>query len=482
MQNIKQAKPAKKMNMTEGPVFAKVLAFCLPIMITNLLQVLYNAADMMVVSLSPIKDAVGAVGTTGAFISLVTNIFIGFATGANVVIAKNLGAGKNDRASRATHTALSMSLVFGVISGLVGLIISRPILSLMGAQGTLLDLATTYTKIYFLGTPFIATSNYLIAIFRAKGDTKTPLYILSASGLVNVVLNVFFVLVCKLSVEGVALATVIANGVSTVFLAWILSKDGGPCRFIFKKLCFDKKAFKDILYVGIPAGIQGSLFAISNMTIQSSIITVNNMICPPGSAYDAVVNGNAAAANLDSFTYTAQNSVYQGAITFTSQNYGAKKYERIYRILFSCFILGSVIALITSLSIFLAREPLLALYGVRDAAEGTLEHIAYTTAVKRMLGVGIPYVIIPFMEVGSGVTRGLGKSISSTIISLVGACLLRIVWLATIFKAFPTLEMIFLSYPVSWILTGAVFLFYSISVIKKLIKNRDVEPPAPRIQ
>ena len=451
-------------------------------MITNLLQVLYNAADMMVVSLSPVKDAVGAVGITGSFISLVTNIFIGFATGANVVVAKNLGAKKEDRASRATHTALTMSLIFGVLSGIVGLLISRPVLSFMGAQGTLLDLATTYTKIYFIGIPFIATTNYLIAIFRAKGDTKTPLYVLSASGIINVLLNVFFVLCCHLSVEGVSLATVIANAASTLLLAWRLSRDNSPCRFSFKKLCFDKKAFADILYVGIPAGIQGSLFAISNMTIQSSIITVNNILCPAGSAYDAVVNGNAAASNLDGFIYTAQNAVYQGAITFTSQNYGAKKYERIYRILGSCYVLGSSIALILSLSIFAFRDPLLALYGVKDAAEGTLEHIAYNTAVKRMLGVGIPYIIIPFMEIGSGVTRGLGKSISSTVISLIGACLLRVVWLTTVFKIFPTLEIIYISYPISWILTGAVFLFYALSVIKKLIKNRGVEPPAPRIQ
>jgi Na+-driven multidrug efflux pump len=216
--------------------------------------------------------------------------------------------------------------------------------------------------------------------------------------------------------------------------------------------------------------------------IQSSIIQVNNILCPAGSAYDAVVKGNAAAGNLDGFVYTAQNSVYQGAITFTSQNNGAKKYERIYRIIGSCYILGAIFALVTALIIFFARVPLLSLYDIRDAAEGTLEHIAYNTAMTRMYWVSIPYFTIPFMEIGSGVVRGLGKSVSSTIISLLGACLLRVIWLMTIFKMYPTLEIIYLSYPVSWIITGAVFLVYALTVIKRYIKHRDDEPPAPRIQ
>ena len=469
-------------NMTEGPIFTRVFAFCLPIMITNLLQVFYNAADMMVVSLSPVKDAVGAVGITGSLISLVTNIFIGFATGANVIVAKNIGAGKEGRVSRATHTSLVMSLIFGAVSAVVGLFISRPVLALMGAQGKLLDLAVTYTSIYFLGIPFISVTNYLIAIFRAKGDTKTPLFVLSLSGIINVILNYFFVVFFGMSVEGVALATLSANGVSTIVLLWRLAKVDGPCRFSFKKLCFDKRAFKDILHVGVPAGIQGTLFSLSNMLIQSSILQVNNMLCPPGSAYDAVVNGNAAAGNLDSFVYTAQNSVYQGAITFTSQNNGAKKYERIYRIIWSCYILGALFALVTALIIFFARDPLLSLYGVKDAAEGTLEHIAYNTAITRMYWVSIPYFIIPYMEIGSGVVRGLGKSVSSTIISLLGACALRVVWLTTVFKAYPMLEIIYVSYPVTWLITGTVQLVYALTVIKKYIQHRNDEIPAPRIQ
>ena len=463
----------KTIQMTEGPVFKKILFFSFPLIITNLLQVFYNAADMMVVGLSHEADAVGAIGTTSAFINLVVNVFIGFATGANVIVARHLGAKDDSKVSRSVHTALVMSIIFGVLSSIIGLFISRPVLTLMGNQGTLLDLATTYTKIYFCGVPFISFTNYLISIFRAKGDTRTPLYILSASGIVNVLLNLFFILACGLSVEGVALATTIANGVSAVLLLFKLSRDNDACRFSFKKLCFDITAFKEILYIGLPAGIQGSLFSLSNMIIQSSIIQVNNIYCPYETDFAPVVKGNAAAANLEGFIYTAQNTIYQAAITFTSQNVGAKKYERVYRIMRSCYILGFAIAAIVSVAIFFFRDPLLALYGVVDGQPGTLAHVAYDSAFTRMCYVFLPYCLISFMEVGCGVVRGLGKSISSTITSLVGACAFRIIWIMTAFKISSTLQTIYISYPISWTLTGAIFFIYSMVIIKKMIKKRN---------
>ena len=225
------------LSMTAGPLFYKILLFVLPLMATNLLQTLYNAADMMVVGLSDEPNAVGAIGMTGAFINLVLNVFIGFATGANVVIARHLGAKEGERASRAVHTALSISLVLGALGTVIGLAISRPVLSLMGASGKLLDLATLYTYIYFAGAPFLSLTNYLISIFRAKGDTKTPLIVLALAGLINVLFNLFFVLVVGLSVEGVAIATVLSNVISAALLLFRLSREEGPCRFSFKKLC-----------------------------------------------------------------------------------------------------------------------------------------------------------------------------------------------------------------------------------------------------
>lgn len=462
-------------NMTEGRVFGKILLFAFPLMITNLLQVFYNAADMIIVSLSSEPNAVGAIGMTGAFINLVVNVFTGFATGATVVVARNIGAKDDEGVSRSVHTSLLMSVIFGLVSGTLGLFISKPILSLMGAKESLLELATTYTFIYFCGVPFIALSNYLISIFRAKGDTRTPLFVLSSCGLANVLLNLFFVLVCDFSVEGVALATSIANAMSAILLIIFLSKDDGPCRFYFKKLCLDKKAFKDILYVGLPAGIQGSLFSISNMTIQSSILQVNNVLTPVGSAVAPVVNGNAAAASLEGFAYTAQNSFYQAAITFTSQNVGAGKQERVYKIMRNCYLLGMCFATVVAVFMFLMRAPLLSLYGVSDAAAGTLEKIAFDTATKRMCYMFLPYFAISFMEVGCGVVRGLGKAISSTIISLLGACIFRIIWISTVFKLIPTLDVIYLSYPISWAITGMVFLIYSLTVLDKIIKKKRQE-------
>ena len=376
--------PAKKqLSMTEGPVFFKILAFVLPLMVTNLLQVLYNSADMIVVSLSHEPDAVGAIGMTSSFVNLIVNVFIGFATGANVIIAQQLGAKDDERVCRSTHTALVMSVIFGVSSAAVGMLISRPVLSLMGAEGKLLELATTYTVIYFAGVPFISMTNYLIAIFRAKGDTRTPLFILSLSGLINFLFNLFFVLVVGMSVEGVAIATAIANVFSFILLALKLSRDDSACRFSFKKLCLDRRAFRGILYIGIPAAIQGSLFSIANMMLQSSIIRVNNVTCPPNSEFSPVIRGNTAASNLETFMYTAQNSVYQAAITFTSQNVGAGKPKRVYRIMGSCYVWGTIISVIAAAAIFLAKDPLLALYKVTDGDPLSLNHIAYQAAGTR---------------------------------------------------------------------------------------------------
>lgn len=464
--------------MTEGPLFGKILLFALPLMATNLLQTLYNAADMIIVGLSPEPDAVGAIGITGAFINLVVNVFIGFATGTNVMVARHLGAHDDEHASRTVHTSIAMSVVLGAFAAILGIIISRPVLTLMGTtQGKLLDLSTLYCRIYFAGAPAIALTNYLIAIFRAKGDTGTPLIVLSIAGLVNVVFNLFFVLVLHLSVEGVAIATVLSNVVSAVFLLLKLARVEGPCRFSTKRLCFDRSAMRSIIYIGLPAGVQGSLFSISNMLIQSSILQVNNALAPVGSTYQPVVKGNAAAANLESFVYTAQNSIYQSSITFTSQNVGAAKYERVRRVMLCCYLAAFIVATAFSLGLLLLHVPLLALYDVVPGEPGSLAAIAFDSAYSRMLYMLIPYFLISFMETGCGVVRGLGKSLSSTFISLVGACLFRVAWILTVFRAIPTLEIIYLSYPISWALTALAQLLCALLALRHLIRTRQIEDP-----
>ena len=443
----------KKINFTEGTVFFKLLLFILPIIATNLLQMLYNAADMMVVSLSHEQNAVGAIGVTGSFINLVLNVFIGFSVGTNVVVAREIGARDKERAQNAVHTSLLMAVVFGFIGMGIGLAVARPVLRLMGTDGNLLSLAVKYTQIYFIGVPFLALTNYLIAIFRAKGDSRTPLVVLSIAGLFNVGMNLFFVLGAGLSVEGVALATTLANVFSFVVLLIKLHKDQDYTTFSFKRLRLERKAFRDIVVNGVPAGIQGALFSLSNILIQSSIVSVNNSLVPPGSEYAPIVNGSAAAGNIEGFVYTAMNAVYQGAITVTSQNIGANKPHRVKRVMYSCLLaVFSVGVFMAGLS-YLLRYPLLSLYGVKESAAGSMDALALEAALVRFNIIVLSYPLCGLMDVCSGVLRGMGKAIVSTVISLVGACLLRLVWLWTVFPARPTLEIIFLSYPITWIIT-----------------------------
>lgn len=467
-----QAVKKEKLNFTEGKIFFKLLRFVLPIVATNLLQTFYNAADMMVVSLSTEENAVGAIGLTHPFLNLVLNIFIGFSVGANVVVAREIGAKNKERTQNAVHTALMMALIFGVLGGGVGIAVSSPVVTWMGAAGNLHALGVRYTYIYLAGAPFLALTNYLIAIFRAKGDSKTPLVVLALSGVLNVGLNLFFVLVVGLSVEGVAIATVSSNVASFAVMIWKLRRDKDYTTFSFHKLKINGAAFKDIVINGVPAGIQGALFALSNMLIQSSIVTVNNNIVGAESKYAPVVNGNAAAGNIDSFVYMAMNAVYQGTITVASQNVGANKLDRIKRVLYSCLLASLCVGVTVSGIAYIFKEQLLALYGIENG-EG-LAAVAFETALVRFDYMVLPYFLCGIMEVCCGVLRGMGKSIVSTVISLVGACLLRVVWLLTVFPFKQTLEMIYISYPITWIITAGV-MFITIGVLLKGMMKKQRE-------
>ena len=466
----------KSIDLTEGPILGKMISFVLPLMATNLLQTLYNAADMMIVGLSSEQNAVGAIGMTGSFVGLIVNLFMGFAVGANIIIARYLGAKDEKNVSKTVHTSILMSFIVGLAATVIGIFISRPILSMMGAQGNLLDLATTYTQIYFCGAPFLAATNYAAAIFRAKGDTKTPLYVLSLSGLVNVALNLFFVLGTGLSVEGVAVATAISNLFAATALIWFLSRDDGPCRFSISKCRIDRRALIGIIREGLPAGIQSSVFSISNMIIQSSIISVNNsVVASMGNVgnVEPVVNGNSAATNLESCLYTIINSIYQATITFTSQNYGAGKLKRIWRIILVSNLFAISMGVLGSVSLYVFRDPLLALYGIRDGAVGSIEHVAYDAGVKRIIYVILGYALLSVMDATSGIVKGLGQTNISTVNCLIGACVFRTVWIYTVFAAHPTLEIIFISYPISWFITGAAQLACAVIFLKKAIKRRE---------
>ena len=450
---IHKALKSKELNLLEGPLLGKVFLFSLPLMATNLLQVFYNAADMVVAGMSGVDGAIGAIGTTGAFINLVLNIFMGFSVGTNVVVARCIGKGDKEQISNAVHTSLVMAAIFGTVCMGIGMIVTRPILIMLGDEGHILDLACLYTYIYFAGSPFIAVANYEIAILRAEGDTRTPLVVLTITGLLNVVMNLFFVLVCKMSVDGVALATVLSNVISVVALAFVLMRRETACRLELRKLRINMRAFKEIVRDGLPAGLQGALFSISNMLIQSAIIGINNTMCPGGSD---IIDGNAAGSSLEGFAYTATNSVYQAAVTFTSQHFGAGKFKRIGSVMRNCYLVTTIVAFVVSGILLVFRMPLLGLY--------VNSPMAIEAGLTRMYIMVIPYFGLAWMEVGSGILRGLGKSFTSTLISLIGTCAFRLIWIWTVVPLYPNLVTVYLSYPISWFMTAALHLTFSLVV------------------
>lgn len=464
---MKLFKGSRDIDMLEGPLLGKIFLFAVPLIITNMLQMLYNAADMIVAGMSNVDGAIGAIGTTGAMVNLFLNIFMGFSVGTNVVVARNLGKRDPDAVSRAVHSSLLVGLITGVVCSAVGLVISRPLLTLLGDKGHILDLADLYTKIYFAGVPFIALSNYLIAIFRAKGDTTTPLIVLSGSGLLNVGMNLIFVLILGMSVDGVAYATVIANIVSSLLLGLLLMRDKGPCRLSLKKLRLHRTAVKEIIRDGLPAGVQGALFSLSNMLIQSTIIGFNNRLCPGGSD---VIDGNAAANNLEGFAYVATNSVYQASVTFTSQNFGAAKYKRIASVMRCCYLVTGLIALTAGGILLGLHKPLLSLY--------VDSPLAVETAMTRMRIMLIPYFTLAFMEVGSGILRGLGRSTTSTLISLIGSCVFRLIWIYTVCRFVDRIEFVYLSYPISWSLTALTHFIFSETIRRRYLKRQEAESDA----
>ncbi len=447
----------KDTDLLHGPLLGKIFAFVLPLVVTNLLQNLYNAADMIVVGLSHVDGAIGSIGTTTAMISAVINLFMGFAVGSSVMVARAIGERNERKTSNAVHTSMLVGLVSGLFTMVLGLLMSRRMLILLGDKGHILELADLYTRIYFMGVPFIAMTNFLIAVFRAKGDTKTPLVVLTLTGLLNVGLNLLFVLAFHMSVDGVALATAIANFASMVALGWILHNDEGWCRLQFRRIRLEKYSLKGIIYNGLPAGIQGVLFSLSNMLIQSNIIAINNRLCPGGSD---IIDGNAAGASIESFAYVSTNSVCQAAVTFTSQHYGAHMVKRIRKVIRDCYFVSFLIAESISLLILLFRVPLARIY--------VSAPMAVEAATTRLFYMLFLYFTLAAMDTGSGIVRGLNRPILSTVITLMGSCVLRIVWIATAVRANQTLPMVYLSYPISWGVTGLCHLCVSIYVTRKM--------------
>ena len=445
-----------EMDMTQGALLPKVLMFSLPLIASGILQLLFNAADMVVVGRWAGKECLAAVGSTGSLINLMVNVFIGLSVGGSVAVAKSFGANDPQAVHRSVHTAMTLAIIAGVVVGLAGFIFCRPLLKMM--DNPVLDLATTYMKIYFLGMPFNMIYNFGASILRAVGDTKRPLIYLTIAGVVNVVLNLILVIVFHMNVAGVAIATVASQAVSAVLVVICLMRSHGVVHLDLKELRIHKKQLIDIARVGLPAGLQGSLFSISNVLIQSSVNGFG----------EVVVAANSAGGNLEGFVYTSMNAIHQAALTFASQNLGAGKIKRVRRSVWVCVGTVAVIGLLFGNLMLAFGRPLLSLYlddpAALDPATGVT---VLDYGMKRLFYLLPLYCLCGLMDVVVGSLRGVGYSIMPMIVSLTGACLFRVVWILTVFHANPTLDVLYISYPISWALTFGVHMLCYLFIARK---------------
>lgn len=442
--------------MLEGPLLSGVILYTIPIILTSVLQLLFNAADLIVVGKFCGSVSVGAVGATGSLTALMVNLFVGLSVGAGVAVAHGIGSRDDIQISNAVHTAVPLALVGGVILTVVGLTLSRPMLVLMGTPENTLPLSAVYMKIYFCGITFTVVYNFCAAILRAAGDTKSPLIFLSIAGVINVVLNVFFVTVFHMNVAGVALATTISQGVAAVLVVWALMHRTDACRLELRKLRFHKQQLLKIIRIGLPAGIQSSLFSISNVIIQSSI----------NSFGDVFVSGNAAAANLESFLYATLNSFHQTAVNYVGQNVGARQYRRANNTVWICQCCVLVLGITMGTLIWKFGETLLGIY-ITDSAE------AISYGIIRFTYVTLPYFLLGLLDVSTGGLRGYGQSVGPMIISVLGICGIRVLWIFTVFQlpAFHSPKWLYLSYPISWVVTLAVQMVLFFRVRSKFLQN-----------
>ncbi len=430
----------RTIDMLNGSIADKILVFALPLAVTGILQQLFNAADVAVVGRFVGKTAMAAVGSNTSLIALILNIFIGVSLGANVVIAMLTGQNHKEKISRAVHTAIVVAVISGLIATVVGEIVAVPVLRLMSVPDEVFDMAVLYLRIYLLGMPVILLYNFESAIFRSQGDTRTPLFCLILSGVINVLLNLFFVIVCGMAAEGVALATIIANLISAALLFYILCKREGPVQIHINKLRIDGALLKRMLKIGLPAGIQGMLFSFSNVLIQSAINALG----------EDVMAASSAAFNVEIFVYYLVNSFGQAATTFVGQNYGAGNIARCRKVTAICTGMDMAITAVVSLTMLYFATPLLQIFNSDPAI------LSY--GIIRLRYILSAEVITVIMEVFSGCMRGYGYSTVPAVICFVGVCGLRIAWVYTAFNISPTYHTLMMVYPISWGITSAALL------------------------
>lgn len=431
----KTARISYRMDMTEGPLTTKIIKFTIPVMLTGILQLLFNTADVIVVGRFTGKTALAAVGSTGSLINLLVSLFMGLSIGTNVLVARYQGAKDDKAVSETVHTSIALGIVGGLILLIIGVVATRPLLEMMATPEDVIDQSTLYMRILFFGMPLNLILNFGAAILRAIGDTKRPLYYLTIAGVINLFLNIFLVTVFSLGVAGVAIATVISEGVSCGLILLCLKHETGAIRLYFNRIKINPSKCVDIMKIGLPAGLQGCIFSISNVLIQSSVNSFGS----------TVMAGNTAASNIEGFVYVSMNSLHQTCISFTSQNFGAGKFKRIKKVLINCLVIVAITGLVLGNSAYFFGKYLLSAYN------NEAEVISY--GLIRLSIISTMYFLCGLMDVMVGAMRGIGYSILPMIVSLVGACGLRIVWIYTVFVKFRTLNILFISYPVTWTIT-----------------------------
>ena len=451
-----------EMDMCSGSILKKMLMFTLPLMLSSILQLLFNAADIVVVGRFAGDNSLAAVGSTTALINLLTNLFVGLSIGANVTAARNYGGKREDALSRTVHTAVTISIISGVILTVIGVVGTKEMLRLMSTPDEIIDLAADYLRIYFAGITATTIYNFGSALLRAIGDTKRPLYYLLAAGAVNVVLNLLFVIVFKMDVSGVALATIISESLSAFLVIRCLMRETGAIKLELKKLRVHKAELISIIRIGLPAGFQGIVFALSNVVIQSSVNLFGNI----------VVAGNSAAANIEGFVYKAMNSFYHATLSVMSQNFGAGEYKRLNKILACGELCVVAVGLVLGNAAVLFGNQLLRIY--TDSPE------VIAAGMVRLHYISKVYFLCGIMDVLVGALRGIGYSVLPMVVSLLGACGLRLLWIATVFQIpqFHKVEVVYLSYAITWIITAGVHFLCYVIVRKKVTKKYEQGTPA----
>jgi len=459
MQSIMISKKYE-MDMCNGPLLGKIIIFSLPIMAMNILQLLFNAADMIVVGRFSGSEALAGVGATGPLVNLIINLFMGLSVGTSVIVAQDYGAEQATDGSRSVHTSIAVSILGGLIVMAIGILACEPLLQMMGTPEDIFDLSVLYMKIYFISMPASMVYNFASAILRAVGDSRRPMYYLTIGGIVNVFFNLFFVIVLHMSVAGVAWATVISQNISMLLIMICLLRSEAVIRFIPRQMKIDRHKLKSIVKIGLPAGLQGMLFSISNVLIQSAVNSFGSTL----------VAGNTAAGNVEGLLGTTMNAYYNAALTFTGQNMGAKKFDRIDSVAKVCTALTFVTWILLGGVTFLFGRSLLSIY--------TSDPEVIELGLLRLKIMMAVYFSCGIMNVYPGLTRGMGYSILPMLCTLIGACLMRIVWLATLFKWYPTVMMLFACYPVTWTLAGlgqAISFFYARKQVRRKHEMSELE-------